>query len=270
MDRILNKNDIILGLQELGLTKGNIALVHSSLSSFGYVDGGADTVIEALLETVGDEGTIMVPTLTGNSKQNAIIPPIFDPINTPCWTGKIPETFRHRKTAVRSLHPTHSVSAIGRLAKYVTANHEKCETPCSMESPYGKLVKLGGYILLLGVMHNSSTILHLVEEIAKSPYHMQPDSVEAQLVNPDGTKKIIPCRIHLWGWDRDFNKIDSMLSDARIMHLHKIGNSTVRLIAARPMVELVLSELESDPLFLLSMEAKNKWLKTKLQIPSSK
>jgi aminoglycoside 3-N-acetyltransferase len=260
MDRILNKNDIILGLQELGLTKGNIALVHSSLSSFGYVEGGADTVIDAMLETVGDEGTIMVPTLTGNSKQNAIIPPTFDPINTPCWTGKIPETFRLRKTAIRSLHPTHSVAAIGKHAEYLIANHEKCETPCSMDSPYGKLVKLGGYILLLGVTHSSSTILHLVEEIANSPYHMQPELVAAKLVNPDGTTTTVRCRIHLWGWDRDFNKIDGLLADARIMRVHKIGDAMVRLIAARPMVDLVLSELETDSLYLLTQEAKRKYL----------
>ncbi|MCX7919981.1 MAG: AAC(3) family N-acetyltransferase [bacterium] len=257
---MITKSDIINGLQNLGLQQGSIALVHSSLRSFGYVDGGAETVIDALLESVGETGTIIVPTLTGNAQQNAIIPPVFDPINTPCWTGMIPETFRHRKQAVRSLHPTHSVAAIGNYAEYVTRNHETCETPCAMDSPYGKLVKLGGYILLIGCMHNSSTLLHLVEEIANSPYHLLPEPVDAQLIRSDGTTQIIRCRIHRWGWERDFNKIDSLLSDANIMHIGKIGKSTVRLIAARPMVELVLRELESDPLYLLTLEAKKKWI----------
>ncbi|MFB3897263.1 MAG: AAC(3) family N-acetyltransferase [bacterium] len=257
---MVTKQDIVLGLRELGLTKGNVALVHSSLSSFGQVDNGAETVIDALLETVGEEGTIMVPTLTGNSKQNAVVPPIFDPIHTPCWTGKIPETFRHRKEAKRSLHPTHSVAAIGKYAAYLTADHERCETPCSMDSPYGKLVKLGGSILLIGCMHSSSTMLHLVEEAANSPYHLQPDWVDAQLINPDGTTTIIHTKIHLWGWDRDFNKIDSLLSDAKIMRIGKIGNATVRLIAARPMVNMLLQELKSDPLYLLTLEAKQKWM----------
>lgn len=257
---MLIKQDIVLGLYDLGLRPGDIALVHSSLSSFGYIDGGAETVIDALQETVGEEGTIMVPTLTGNSKQNAIIPPVFDPVNTPCWTGKIPETFRLRKEAVRSMHPTHSIAAIGKHEEYLVANHEQCETPCSMDSPYGKLVKLGGYILLLGVMHSSSTMLHLVEEVANSPYHLQPEPVNAQLINPDGTKRDIRCRIHLWGWERDFNKIDSMLTDAKIMSISKIGNATVRLIAARPMVNILLQELESDPLYLLTSEAKKAFI----------
>jgi len=260
MNQVITKQEIISGLLKLGLTQGSIALVHSSLSSFGYVDGGVDIVIDALLEIVGEEGTIMVPTLTGNSQQNAIIPPIFDPINTPCWTGKIPEAFRHRKTAARSLHPTHSVAAIGKLAKYLIASHETCETPCSIKSPYGKLVKLGGYILLIGCMHSSSTILHLVEEVANSPYHLQSDWIDAQLVQPNSTTKLIRCKIHLWGWDRDFNKIDTLLSDAGIMRISKIGKSTVRLIAARPMVELVLRELEADPLYLLTPEAKKAFL----------
>jgi aminoglycoside 3-N-acetyltransferase len=257
---IVTKEDIIQGLIELDLTSGNIALVHSSLSSFGYVDGGVDTVIDALLETVGSEGTIVVPTLTGNAEQNATIPPVFDPINSPCWTGKIPEAFRHRQEAFRSLHPTHSVAAIGKLAEYITANHEQCETPCALDSPYGKLFKLGGSILLLGVMHSSSTMLHLVEEIASSPYHIQPEWIDAKLINSDGTTTPVHCKIHLWGWDRDFNKIETLLSDAEIMRIRKIGKSMVRLIAARPMVELVLRKLEADPLYLLTPGAKKAFL----------
>ncbi|MDI6784051.1 MAG: AAC(3) family N-acetyltransferase [bacterium] len=257
---MVTKHGIIQGLQELGLTKGGIALVHSSLSSFGDVDGGVETVIDALLETVGEEGTIIVPTLTGTAEHNADNPPVFDPINSSCWTGKIPETFRHRVNAVRSLHPTHSVAAIGNLAEYIIANHEQSETPCALDSPYGKLFKLGGSILLLGVMHSSSTLLHLVEEIAQSPYHMQPEWVDAQLITPDGTTTTVRCQIHLWGWDRDFNKIDTLLSDAGIQRIGKIGKSMVRLIAARPTVELVLRKLESDPLYLLIPEAKKAFL----------
>ena len=93
---MITKEIIINGLKELGLKQGDTVLVHSSLSSFGYVDGGADTVIDALLETVGKEGTVLVPTLTGSEHLSAENPPVFDVRNTPCWTGKIPETFRKR------------------------------------------------------------------------------------------------------------------------------------------------------------------------------
>ena len=134
----LTKEDIKRGLKKLGLKKGDLVLVHSSLSSFGYVVGGANTMIDALLETVGHKGTVVVPTLTGSEKLSVNNPPVFDPENTLCWTGKIPETFRKRKEAIRSLHPTHSVAAIGAMAKELLRDHEKSITPCGESSPYRK------------------------------------------------------------------------------------------------------------------------------------
>jgi aminoglycoside 3-N-acetyltransferase len=116
-------------LRSLGVKNGDILLVHSSLSRFGHVEGGADAVIDGILDAVGTEGTVLVPTLTGSDKLSPANPPIFDVLNTPSWTGIIPETFRKRPEAVRSLHPTHSVAAIGKKAREITANHEKCNTP---------------------------------------------------------------------------------------------------------------------------------------------
>ena len=107
------REDIAAGLRAIGLPVGAVALVHSSLSSFGHVAGGAATVVQALLDAVGPEGTVMVPTLTGSEALGPGNPPIFDVRSTPCWTRRIPETFRLRADARRSLHPTHSVAAIG-------------------------------------------------------------------------------------------------------------------------------------------------------------
>jgi len=86
-------------------------LVHSSLSSLGCVEGGADAVIDALLDVLGPGGTLVVPTLTGTESLSAENPPRYDPDATPCWTGRVPETLRRRPGAMRSLHPTHSVAA---------------------------------------------------------------------------------------------------------------------------------------------------------------
>ncbi len=59
----LNKQDLINGFCKAGINKGDEIEVHSSLSSFGYVDGGAETVISALKEAVGDNGSIFMPAL---------------------------------------------------------------------------------------------------------------------------------------------------------------------------------------------------------------
>src|SRR5579875_789667 len=162
----LSKDAIVDDLQALGLSAGAVVLVHSSLRSLGWVDGGAATVIDALCAAVSPGGTILVPTLTGTAQDGPEHPPVFDPRHTPCWTGTIPETFRALPEARRSRHPTHSVGVIGPVAEMLIDGHEYCATPCAGQSPYGRLAQTGGLILLLGVTHESNTCLHMIEELA--------------------------------------------------------------------------------------------------------
>jgi aminoglycoside 3-N-acetyltransferase len=215
------------------------------------VEGGADAVIDALLETVGLQGTIMVPTLTGSEELSAANPPTFDPDRTPCWTGRIPETFRQRPEAVRSLHPTHSVAAIGADAVALTAGHECSLTPCGPESPYGRLVDAGGYILFLGVTHSCNTTFHHVEEIVHVPYHMQPGLVAARVV-VDGKERRINLMIHRYGPRRDFERMEPLLRERGIQRDGQIGQAHVRLIDARRMVEVTRQALLQDSTLLLA------------------
>ncbi len=253
----VSKEDIENGVRELGLNKGDVVLVHSSLNSFGYVMGGADTVIDALLKVVGDEGTIMVPTLTRVTKSGKSPsiddPPIFDPENTPCWTGRIPETVRRRKGAIRSLHPTHSITAIGAMAEELLREHEKSITPCGKDSPYGRLAELdNGYILFLGVTLGCGTIFHHVEEMVNSPYHMQEDPVEAEIIER-GKRRKVKIRIHAYGTPRNFSRMEPIFKKAGIIRMGSIGNSTIRLLKAKEAVNSTLETLkEKDPDILLA------------------
>jgi aminoglycoside 3-N-acetyltransferase len=249
--KMVTKKNILTQLSALGVKNGHILLVHSALSKFGHVAGGADTVIDALLEAVGPDGTILVPTLTGSEALSPSNPPIFNVKTTPCWTGIIPETFRKRPEAVRSLHPTHSVAAIGNRAREITRNHENCSTPCGRGSPYDKLVKMGGFVLLLGVTLESCTLLHSAEEFANLPYHMQPDSVDAQVTDEQGKTKIVRLGIHRYGSPRDFEKLEPLLLENDAMKITTIGQSPVRLIDAARLLEIVMACLSKDPEFLL-------------------
>jgi aminoglycoside 3-N-acetyltransferase len=243
--------DIVRGLRELGVQPGTILLVHSSLSSLGYVEGGADAVIDALLTAVGPQGTVLVPTLTGSEALNADNPPHFDPVATPCWTGRIPETMRQRPDALRSRHPTHSVAAIGARAAELVAGHEFCITPCGPDSPYGRLAQLGGHILLLGVTHSSNTTLHHVEEIVGVPYHMQPGLVAAQIVEKGGLRTV-HLMLHRYGAPREFERIEPLLRERDIQRDGPVGAAQARLIDARRMVEVVRQALLQDHTFLLA------------------
>jgi aminoglycoside 3-N-acetyltransferase len=247
----VTEHDIAQGLRRLGLESGAIALVHSSLSSFGHVQGGAETVIDALLETVGPGGTVLVPTLTGSETLSAENPPLFDPATTPCWTGRIPERFRQRPQAVRSLHPTHSVAAIGDQAQALTEGHEYSITPCGPDSPYGRLAQAGGVILLLGVTHSCNTALHYVEESVGVSYHMQTGLAAAQIVR-GGQTHTIHVMLHRYGAPRNFERLEPALRERGIQRDGQIGQAQVRVIDARQMVELTRQALLQDPTLLLA------------------
>jgi aminoglycoside 3-N-acetyltransferase len=247
----VTRQDIVHGLRQLGIEAGMDILAHSSLSSFGYVQGGADAVIDALIEAVGPQGTVLVPTLTGSEALSADNPPLFDRDTTPCWTGRIPQAFLQRCGAIRSQHPTHSVAAIGARAQALTKEHEFSITPCGPDSPYGRLAQTGGHILLLGVTHSVNTTFHHVEEIVGVPYHMQPGWVAAQVRTSDQVRTI-HLMLHRYGPHRCFERMEPVFRERGIQRDGQIGQATVRLIDAHRMVEITRRALLQDPTILLA------------------
>ena len=95
----LSVQDLAEGFRDAGIERGDHILVHSSLSSLGWVEGGADDVIDALRVVVGEPGTVLFPTLTACPDDSREHPPVFDVRHTRCWTGRIPETARQRPDA---------------------------------------------------------------------------------------------------------------------------------------------------------------------------
>ena len=247
MSRTVTQEIIQRDLERLGLKTGDVVLVHSSLSKIGWVDGGADAVIDALLAAVGREGTILVPTLTGSSELSPQNAPFFDVRNTPCWTGTIPETFRKRSHAIRSLHPTHSVAAIGPMAEELVEGHESTLTPCGKGSPYDKLSSLpNGKILLLGVTLESCTSFHHAEELAGVPYHLQDELTEATIVDIEGRERKMKLHLHRYGWWRNFEVMREPFMEAGIMRTGKIGEADSSLILAKELTSRTLNALKGD------------------------
>ncbi len=247
---VVTQADISTGLRELGLRPGDSVLVHSSLSSFGYVVNGADAVIDALLEVVEGTGNVIVPTLTGTAEDGPDRPPVFDVRHAPCWTGRIPSVLMKRSEAKRSLHPTHSVAGIGPQVAVLEEGHEDCLTPCGELSPYYRLAVHGGYILLMGVDQESNTTIHTAEELAEVPYHMQKRTTETVVIDHRGIRHVKPMLLHDWGTPRDFQRIDDQLLSLGIMKTGVIGNCTIRLIHSLSMIEWLVNILRKDPQYL--------------------
>lgn len=186
----VTQDSLVQDLLALGLEKGRSVIVHSSLSSIGWVSGGAHAVVQALMEVVGFDGIIVMPTHSSGLSEpsywkNPAVPeewwPIiretmtpFDPQLTPTeYMGAIPELFRNVPDSKRSIHPSNSFAAWGKRAEDFVSS-QKLEFSMSDDSPLGKLYEDGAKILLIGVGHDSNTSLHLAEtRITNFPIHTE-------------------------------------------------------------------------------------------------
>lgn len=154
----------LLGLLAPAISPGDCLLVHASFKSLGYVDGGPDTLIDVLLELVGADGTLVMPTATTSFARTGV----FDVVHSPSETGLLSETFRRREGVMRSSSPMASFAAIGRHAsRFVQAYHAYLDEA----SPFSALLDLEGKVLLYGVDYDKCTLFHLSEERRQSPYN---------------------------------------------------------------------------------------------------
>lgn len=156
-------------LARLGIAKGDTVFLHSSLRSLGYVEGGAATVIQALQEAVGPDGTLVLPAyyMPGGSVRASceLKGYVFDVRHLGTHTGRLPEAFLAGADVRRSLHPTHSVSAWGRHAAYLTEAHHRAPSIFGEGSPWQRLIGLANAkVLGLGVSMGPVTFYHALED----------------------------------------------------------------------------------------------------------
>ena len=162
-----------------GVIAGSTLLVHSSLSSLGWVCGGAVAVIQALMDVITPEGTLVMPTHSGDLSDPAkwAHPPVpeswwqpiresmpaYHPQYTPSrGMGTIPEVFRTMPGVLRSSHPALSFAAFGKNAKFITENHSLTFS-LGEQSPLARVYELDGEVMLLGVGFGNNTSFHLSE-----------------------------------------------------------------------------------------------------------
>ncbi|MFT5821670.1 MAG: aminoglycoside 3-N-acetyltransferase [Crocinitomix sp.] len=192
--------DLVKNLEAIGIKPGDSVLVHSSLSRIGHLVGGPKTFIDALIEAVGAEGTVLMPTSPNNVFQLNYIrnTPFFDVLNSPSKTGAITEYFRKLPNAKRSLHPTEPVSAIGKLADYYTEAHFNQLTPYNENSPFYRVSEQKGKILYVGVtLSMAGTNLHTLEDAVdfKFPVYYK-DTFEIDVIDEKGEKHTVKTKVH--------------------------------------------------------------------------
>ncbi|CAM3692660.1 aminoglycoside N(3)-acetyltransferase [Marinicrinis lubricantis] len=171
--------------RRLGIERGDKLMVHSSLSSLGYVIGGASAVIESLIAAVGESGTLIMPSQSTDLSNpsgwgNPPVPedwwpliykhmPPYDVDRTPtCGMGAIAELFRTYPNVCRSKHPQTSFCALGKDAQRIMEMHE-LDYGLGPTSPLGICYEHDAKVLLIGVDYDRCTALHLAEYMASYP-----------------------------------------------------------------------------------------------------
>lgn len=222
---MLNSCDIAAKLREVGLKNGDIVLLHSSLISLGKVNGGPAAVIDAFLDVIGSEGTLLVP--------------VFGAL------GILTDEVKSRPGVVISPCPVGTLAALGKDAGELCRDHWKADTAHGEDTPFTRIAEKDGYICLLGVDQDRNTTLHSVEALLELPYL---NTVTSTFKTPEG-EEVTKTWKYYPGPHRDFIGLDNLLAPA--MERTRIGNAEVRLIRARDMFDLALSIGENDPAFVL-------------------
>lgn len=237
-DVAVDRRAIVDELWRLGVARGGLLLVHSSLSAFGHVRGGAEAVVDSLLEAIGENGSLFVPSFNYGQL-------VYDPATTPSLTGAVSEAVRRRVTARRSLHPTHPISGIGIAAAQILAEHSLMH-PFGQGSPLWQLWERNAQVLLLGCDQRANSMIHVAEEAVAVPYlnRMRIARMTQNGAVRELTVRRPPCSM-------SFGVIDTPLRERGQLRETTIGNAHIRLMLSADIVNVVTTMLRKNAAVLL-------------------
>lgn len=238
--RTLPIPEVVAQLDALGVQPGDVLLVHTSFRRVRPVDGGPAGLIEALGRCLGPDGTLVMPSWTGDDEHP------FDPATTPPDPdlGVVADTFWRLPGARRSQH-AFAFAARGPEAAAILAD-DLVLPPHQPESPIGRVLEHDGRILLLGVGHDANTALHLAELMAGVPYRRKKHIT----VLRDGR----PTRIDYEENDHCCERFDQAgvwLAAAGLKQEGPVGHAPSTLMRCRDVIETTLAELQRDPFVFL-------------------
>lgn len=238
------KEDIKRQLTAMGLGKGMLVLVEANSNMLGYISGSHQALIEAIMECVGYEGTIVMPSFTPQMLDPACIKNChidreswqyirdgvsgFDKkLSAPLQSDELVLQFMRNEGVARSYHPLYSFLAWGKYAKIICDKHP-LHFGLSKDSPLGKLYELNGYVLLLGCGFEDCTMLHLAHYNGqKLPIHITSAPIERN--NRVYWKDMLDLELNKEG----FLEIGEVMEERKIVRTMYLGSGRCRFFSAR-------------------------------------
>lgn len=260
------KQSLMEQLKTMDINPGGTVLVHSSMKQIGEVEGGADTVLDALSDYMR-EGLLVLPAHTWATIHADN--PRYVVNETPTCVGLLTEKFRKRPHVIRSGHPTHSVAALGEDAGLFTSGDERFDTPIARGSAWGKLLDREAQIMLVGVNLTRNTYIHGIEEWMDIPGRLTDSHEQLITVFPDGREVEVYSRRHTGSSSSEyFGKIEELLTNRGAIKHGRFGDAEVFICDTVWMTELIRSMLEMNPELFSDDKPVSEELLARFQLPN--
>jgi aminoglycoside N3'-acetyltransferase len=242
----ITKEHIVRDLRALGIKEGGHVGASLSFKSIGHVSGGPEAFVDALIEAVGYDGTLMMNSYTRFSRLSKVRSDetghIFDHRTTEGTTGLIPETLRKREGSLRSRHPTNSMTAIGNAAIFLTEGHDESATAYM---PYSRLAEINGKILCMGLGDRLIGIRHEAQYLA-GLLSVVPFKIGVKYRDDDGNVKLF-VRRDKGGCIKRLPELVPALREAGMIKEGKVGMARSLLMPARDVLEAMTNMLKKNP-----------------------
>jgi aminoglycoside 3-N-acetyltransferase len=243
-------------LERLGIEKGDTLLVHSSYNYFNGFKENPQDIIKCLLEILGEEGNLLMVSLPYRSSSYAYLltRPVFDVIHTPSKMGIISEIFRRREGVLRSLHPTHPVTALGKDAAWIVEGHQACLFPCGKNTPFDKFRRLKGKVLFFDVPFSTFTFIHYIEDRIKDRLPFQvysPEPMTGKIRDYDGKEFTVDTFVFsdFAVKNRDPHMLEKCLLRENMLKKAKIGKTKLMSVQAEDAIECAKKMVEKKVYF---------------------
>ncbi len=255
IESVVTREDLDKALLKLGVKKGMVLETHSSLSAFGYIVGGAQTLVDAYLEAIGYDGTLVMSMQASENTDPTgwVNPPInhdlyqvirdstpaFDRRNTDTsWMGRTVDNFRRREGVVASLSPSCAYCAWGKYARLI-CGRQPLHFPLGEDSPTSHLYDLDGWCLLAGVDYDTATCMHLSEYRSK----FREIVISAGAVEMGGRrvwKKYLDRNL-----DSDiFVSMGKLMEEKKLVRTTEVNGAVLKLFRIREAVDLAVAVFE--------------------------